>query len=116
MNWENIVGQTKLKEVLKNSIKDQRVGHAQLFLGDEGYGTLPMVLAFVKEILTRENPTSATKVDSLNHLDLHFSFPVFTEKNISLSKRFFSEWREMVLSNPYSTFDEWTSYLDSEKK
>ncbi|SKB65989.1 DNA polymerase-3 subunit delta' [Soonwooa buanensis] len=116
MKWENIIGQQKLKNLLLSSIEDNRVGHAQLFVGEEGYGTLAMALAFSQEILSRENATAAQKVEHLNHLDLHFSFPIFTEKNISLSKRYFTEWREMILKNPYSSFDDWTNYLDSEKK
>ncbi|MGX9987085.1 DNA polymerase III subunit [Soonwooa purpurea] len=116
MKWEKIVGQEKLKHQLLSSINDNRVGHAQLFVGEEGYGTLAMALAFSQEILSRENPLAAQKVEHLNHLDLHFSFPIFTEKNISLSKRYFTEWREMILANPYSSFDDWTNYLDSEKK
>lgn len=116
MKWEKIVGQEKLKHQLLSSINDNRVGHAQLFVGEEGYGTLAIALAFSQEILSRENPLAAQKVEHLNHLDLHFSFPIFTEKNISLSKRYFTEWREMILANPYSSFDDWTNYLDSEKK
>lgn len=116
MNWEDIVGHKDLIKLLQESIQNQRVGHAQLFVGEEGYGTLPMALAFAKEILSKENPTSASKVEHLNHLDLHFSFPVYSEKNISLSSRLFPDWREMILANPYSNFDDWTNYLDSEKK
>ncbi|MGL6037297.1 MAG: DNA polymerase III subunit delta', partial [Soonwooa sp.] len=116
MKWENIIGQHKLKNLLLSSIDDNRVGHAQLFVGEEGYGTLALAMAYSQEILSRENATSAQKVEHLNHLDLHFSFPIFTEKNVSLSKRYFTEWREMILKNPYSSFDDWTNYLDSEKK
>lgn len=116
MNWDNIVGHKDLIKLLQESIRNQRVGHAQLFVGEEGYGTLPIALAFAKEILSQENGTSASKVSHLNHLDLHFSFPVYSEKNVSLSSRLFPEWREMILANPYSNFDDWTNYLDSEKK
>lgn len=116
MNWEEIAGQEKIKNFLKDSINRERIGHAQLFVGKEGYGTLPLVLAYAKEILNRENPTAATKVAHLNHLDLHFSFPVYSEKNNSLSKRFFEEFRDRVLANPYFDFEDWTKSLESENK
>lgn len=116
MNWENIVGQEKVKRLLKESIQDDRVGHAQLFVGEDGYGTLPIALAFAQAILIKENPAAEHKVENLNHLDLHFSFPVYSEKNISLSSRFFSNWREMILENPYSSFDDWTGFLESAQK
>ena len=111
MKWEQIIGQSALKNVLQESINDSRIGHAQLFLGEEGYGVLPMALAMAQAIFEKENPASAHKIENLNHLDLHFSFPVFTENKNSLSKRLFDQWREMILENPYSSFDDWTSFL-----
>ncbi|MCG2792249.1 MAG: DNA polymerase III subunit delta' [Weeksellaceae bacterium] len=116
MKWEQIIGHEALKNVLQDSVHSGRVGHAQLFLGDEGYGVLPLALAMAQEILAKENPASAHKIENLNHLDLHFSFPVFSEKNISLSKRYFDQWREMILENPYSSFDDWRSFLESDNK
>ncbi|MCS4301273.1 MULTISPECIES: DNA polymerase III subunit [Chryseobacterium] len=116
MNWENIAGQENLKKLLRESITENRVSHAQLFVGKEGYGTLPMVLAYAKEILSQENEHAASKVEHLNHLDLHFSFPVFTDNKNSLSKNKFEEFREMILASPYASYDDWTAFLESENK
>lgn len=116
MNWEQIAGQENLKKLLKDSVLNNRVSHAQLFLGKDGYGCLPLALAYAKEILKGENNSAAAKVEHLNHLDLHFSFPVYTEKSNSLSKRFFPQFREMVADNPYAALDDWSSCLESENK
>lgn len=116
MNWENIVGQQPLKNALLDSITENRVSHAQLFVGKEGYGVLPMALAYAREIFLRENPSAAHKVEHFNHLDLHFSFPVFNEGKESQSKKFFPEFREIMLENPYSDFNDFTKALDSENK
>ncbi len=116
MNWENIAGQENLKKLLRDSIVENRVSHAQLFTGKEGYGTLPMVLAYAKEVLQGENPHAASKVEHLNHLDLHFSFPVFTDNKNSLSKNKFEEFREMIMASPYASYDDWTAFLESENK
>jgi DNA polymerase-3 subunit delta' len=116
MNWENIAGQENLKKLLKDSITENRVSHAQLFVGKEGYGTLPMALAYAKEILSGENEHAASKVEHLNHLDLHFSFPVFTDNKNSLSKNKFEEFREMIIDSPYASYDDWTAFLESENK
>jgi DNA polymerase III delta prime subunit len=102
MKWEQIIGQQSIKNLLRDSIQDSRVGHAQLFVGEEGFGVLPLALAMAREIFEKENPASVHKVENLNHLDLHFSFPVFSEKNVSLSKRFstISEkwfWKILIL-------------------
>lgn len=116
MNWENIAGQTQLQQVLQQSITENRISHAQLFIGKDGYGAFPLALAYAKEILKQENEHAASKVEHLNHLDLHFSFPVFTENKNSLSKMKFDAFREMMMASPYSSFDDWTSFLDSENK
>lgn len=116
MNWEDISGQENLKKLLKDSITENRVSHAQLFIGKEGYGTLPLVLAYAKEIFKRENEHAASKVEHLNHLDLHFSFPVFTEGKTAVSKNRFDDFREMIIKFPYSSFNDWTAHLESENK
>lgn len=116
MNWTQIIGQKKLIEILQDSINKDRVAHAQLFVGEEGYGGLPLVLAYAQELFRRENEHSVTKVETLNHIDLHFSFPVFTKNNNSLSKNFFQEWREMILANPYASIHEWGEILDTNKQ
>jgi len=116
MNWTQIIGQKKLIEILQDSINKDRVAHAQLFVGEEGYGGLPLVLAYVQELFKRENEHSVTKVETLNHVDLHFSFPVFTKNNNSLSKNFFHEWREMILANPYASIHDWGEILDGNKQ
>lgn len=116
MNWEDIVGQKKLIATLKDAIHKERVSHAQLFIGEEGFGVLPLALAYAKEILKRENENAAQKVEHLNHLDLHFSFPVFTEKNNSLSQRLFEDFRKMILENPYASINDWNDLLDAQNK
>lgn len=116
MNWEQIVGQEKLKNLLKESIYDGRISHAQLFVGKEGYGILPLALAFAKEVFQKENPHSSSKVERLNHLDLHFSFPVYKVNKVGLSSMFSEEFREMLLQNPYSTSEDWSKVLNSENK
>lgn len=116
MNWENIAGHSSLKTLLQDSISGNRVSHAQLFIGKEGYGTMPLVLAYAKAIFERENPHAASKVEHLNHVDLHFSFPVFNENKSTLSKNRFDDFREMILASPYASYDDWSALLESENK
>ena len=87
-----------------------------MFVGEEGYGVLPLVLAYAQEILQQENPQAISKIQTLNHLDLHFSFPVYTEKNASQSKRFFQDWRKMILENPYASFQDFGEILEAKNK
>ena len=53
MNWNDIVGQKVLISSLKDAIENDRVAHAQLFVGKEGYGGLPLVLAYAQEIFPK---------------------------------------------------------------
>ncbi len=112
MKWEDIVGQQKTIEQLRASIKDGRVGHAQLLVGKMGYGTLPLALAFAREILGSQSQNGASKVDSLNHVDLHLSFPVFSEKDKTVSSRLYNEFRELILSNPYVDYGDWVEVFE----
>lgn len=116
MNWNQIPGQENIKRQLLESIVQNRVSHAQLFVGQEGYGTLALALAYAREIFARENEAASSRVETLNHVDLHFSFPVFKEKNVGTSSRFFPEFREAALENPYFSQDDWSRLLESENK
>lgn len=116
MKWTDIVGQERIISMLKNAINDNRMAHAQLFVGEEGYGVLPLALAYAREIFSRENEHSVGKVDTLNHLDLHFSFPVYKKDKSSQCSLFFSEWREMILANPYASLSDWEEILDAGNK
>lgn len=116
MNWEDIVGQKNLKKLLKDSIDNNRVSHAQLFLGKYGFGVLPLAMAFAKEILKRENEGAASRVEHLNHVDLHFSFPVFKGKQKGQASEFLGEFRQMILDNPYADPEDWTKSLNTENK
>lgn len=116
MDWDQIAGQTFIKQHLKDSISLNRVSHAQLFVGKEGYGLLPLALAYAKELLIRENERAASKVAHLNHLDLHLSFPVYAENGKSVSKTFLPEFRNLLFSNSYFNFSDWQQTLESKNK
>ena len=116
MEWNQIAGHDSLKKLLIDSVNNQRVSHAQLFVGKEGYGTLPLALAYAQEVFKSQNESSAMKVATLNHVDLHFSFPTFNDNKNSLSKRFYNDFRTMILENPYASFEDWGKVLESENK
>lgn len=115
MNWDKIIGQDDLKNQLKQMIQDKRVGHALLFLGEEGYGVLPLVLAFCREILMKENAENQFKVENLNHLDLHLAFPFYGGEKVT-SQDFYNEFRSFILENPYFNYQDWANRLDSGNK
>lgn len=51
MEFENIIGNTEVKDYLINSIKQNNILHSYLFLGTEGIGKLMIAKEFAKDIL-----------------------------------------------------------------
>ncbi|QCX54112.1 DNA polymerase III subunit delta' [Elizabethkingia sp. JS20170427COW] len=116
MQWKDIIGQESLKQMLQDSISENRISHAQLFIGKEGYGVFPLTFAYATQILIQDNPSALHKIESLNHLDLHFSFPSYSVGNKTVSSNFISVWRKMILENPYASDEDFNTLLDSENK
>lgn len=119
MNWENIVGQSKIKEKLKNSVTEGRISHAQLFSGENGWGNLSMAIAYAAEILASEKGEAVrSRVESLQHPDVHFTFPVTSTEKIKTptSNHFIKEFREFVQENPFGSLYDWLEFMEVEKK
>ena len=51
MLFKDILGQEHIKNHLTKSAEAGRIPHAQLFVGPEGCGTLPMAIAYAQYIL-----------------------------------------------------------------
>jgi DNA polymerase III subunit delta' len=124
MFFKDIIGQDKIKQRLIQSVKEQRISHAQMFTGPEGTGKLALAIAFAQYISCRnrsENDSCGTcpschKYQKLAHPDLHFAFPVFPLKpgHKPVSDDFIHKWRAMVLASPYFTLSQWLGYVDNE--
>lgn len=122
MKFEEVLGLEHIKKHLIKSTDNGRVSHAQLFVGKEGSGILPMALAYAQYVLcsSSENPEAcALKCEKYMHPDLHFAFPVATNdkvKNHPVSKLFLEEWRTFLKSNSYATLFEWLQSIGIENK
>lgn len=122
MEFSEVLGQDYLKNHLINSIKNERISHAQLFIGNEGSGVLPIAIAYAQQILcstSKDKESCAEKCSKLMHPDLHFAFPVTTTsaiKNHPVSKLFINEWRDFIATNPYGNLFEWLKVLGVENK
>ncbi len=126
MLFSEIIGQSALKKKLVQSVKDRRISHAQLFFGNEGTGTLPLVLAYAQYITcTGDKDENACgkcpnclKYAKLIHPDLHFIFPInsTTSKHDPVCDDFLNEWRAFVLQNPYARLNQWYEFIELENK
>ncbi|MBL4905119.1 MAG: DNA polymerase III subunit delta' [Flavobacteriaceae bacterium] len=122
MHFNDILGQESIKKHLKTSADNGRIPHAQLFVGKEGSGTLPMAIAYAKHLLcaTSENKEACElKCTNLAHPDLHFAFPVTTNDSIKkhpVSDLFITDWRSFLKKHPYGSLYNWLQYIGVENK
>lgn len=122
MEFSEILGQTHLKNHLMKSTDNGRISHAQLFIGKEGTGTLPIAIAYAQYILCKgsnDEESCKIKCSKLMHPDLHFAFPVATNETVKsrpVSNLFLDEWRNFVALNPYGNLFEWLQSIGVENK
>ena len=129
MKFSDIIGQEPLKQRLKRTVLDNRVSHAQLFLGPEGSGKLALALAYAQYINCRRRTPedscgecpSCKKYSKLIHPDLHFLYPINSTKEVTgakiLCKDFIIPWREFLLQNKYYvSLPDWYDKIGIEKK
>jgi DNA polymerase-3 subunit delta' len=88
MQFKTIVGQEVIKHQLIQTVVENRVSHAQLFLSCDGSGALPLAIAYAQYLnCLNKNPTdscgacsSCRKYERYIHPDLHFSYPFYASK------------------------------------
>ena len=106
MRFSDVIGQEEIKYKLTETVYNNRVSHALLFLGKDGAGALPMAIAFAQFLVCEkiqwhnsDNQTvslfgdiepndktlmrdacgvcsSCLRAGKLMHPDIHFSYPV----------------------------------------
>ena len=127
MLFSEILGQEHIKNHLTTSVDNGRIPHAQLFVGPEGSGALPMAIAYAQYILCQnKNGENSGGVDSCNlkfqnisHPDLHFAFPVTTSDKVKskpVSNFYLEEWRQLIAQQPYGNLFDWYKLLGVDNK
>lgn len=127
MQFKEVVGHSELKKKLIQTVRENRISHAQLFLGAEGTGNLALAIAYGQYISCTDKGEedscgkcpSCVKYNKLVHPDLHFAFPVATNKKVTsdpVSDKFVNEWRDFVRKNPYAGINDWYDRLGLENK
>ena len=127
MLFSEVLGQKHIKNHLTTSVDAGRIAHAQLFVGPEGCGTLPMALAYAQYILcsnvngenTGGNDSCNLKFKNVSHPDLHFAFPVTTSDKVKskpVSSFYLEEWRQLIDQQPYGNLFDWYKLLGVDNK
>jgi len=123
MQFSEVIGLDEQKVALRSEVLNDTIGHAKLFLGNAGHGGLSLALAFSQFIFCKERNekdscgkcASCLKVKSLQHPDLHFSFPVVQTLGRT-SDPFLQDWREQVVSSAYFSLNEWIRRIDDKER
>ena len=122
MLFRDIIGQEETKRHLRESVREGRIPHAQLFTGISGIGKLQLALAYAQYL----NCPNRTESDScgtcptclqyqhLQHPDLHFVFPIVGSDETCDS--FLEQWRQIILDKHYFDLEEWHIALNVETK
>jgi DNA polymerase-3 subunit delta' len=127
MLFKDITGQQIAKANLIKQIVDHRISHAQLISGQDGWGGLPLAIAYAQYINCNNKQDddscgkcpSCLKYNKLSHPDLHFVYPVATSKKVSstpLSEHYIEEWRELFTPSPYFSLQQWFEHIQIENK
>ncbi|WP_026776026.1 DNA polymerase III subunit delta' [Polaribacter sp. Hel_I_88] len=122
MLFNQIIGQEHIKKHLQTSAENGRIPHAQLFVGKEGCGTLPMAIAYAQYLLCNFSDDADAcniKCNKLQHPDLHFAFPVTTNDSVkkhAVSDLFLEDWREFLNSQSYGSLFNWLQHIGVENK
>ena len=124
MQFKDILGQEGVKQQLINTVLENRVSHAQLFLSPQGSGALPLAIAYAQFINCSKKLAndscgecaSCRKYEKYIHPDLHFSYPFFASAAVKIATDVLGEWREMLLEDAYFDLDIWRSKLSADNK
>jgi DNA polymerase-3 subunit delta' len=126
MLFKEIIGNNSVKKQLIEAVRNNRISHAQLFLGKSGSAKLTLALAYA-QFLNCENRTavdscgtcsSCLKFNNLSHPDLHLVIPVLKTKEVQkpVSDHFIGKWRDFITNNYYGSLNGWIDSFGTENK
>ena len=126
MYFHDIIGQDDLKARLMETARRGIVPHAQLFSGRNGAGTFPLALAYARYLNCTERTDtdacghcrSCLQFNELAHPDLHFVFPIVSDKKRkkTVCDDYLDEWRTLLRQRVYFDLDMWLDQMETSGK
>lgn len=137
MQFKNIIGQKNLITRLQSSVNENRISHAQLFMGNGTFGKFALAFAYAQFINCTNKQdkdscgecSSCRKYAAMSHPDLFFSFPVNTNasstskisdtnvKKDPTSGDFLKDWQSYIgQTNGYPELFQWYQYIGIDNK
>jgi len=124
MQFQKIIGQKNIIDSFIQTVKNNRISHAQLLHGPEGVGKMRLAIAYAQYIsCTKRTDTdscgicpSCKKYEKLIHPDLHFVYPVVRSKKFDkpVSDNYIAEWRNFILTQEKLQLDIWLEMMGND--
>jgi len=120
--FKDIPGTGSVKQLMQRAAQDHKVPHASILLGPPGRGGLPIVRALIARMLCK-NPkggdscgecSNCQKTHHLSHPDIHWTVPTIGSR--STSADVIQSWKEMMMTQPYSSLSDWQEKIEAENK
>lgn len=122
MKFSDVTGHEGAKQRLRQMVEQHRLPHALLISAPVGSGEMMLARALVQFIhCTGRKPgdtdscgvcPSCRQHQSLNHVDLHFAFPILKKgSGVTLCDDWLAEWREFLNDDPWMDFRKWPVLL-----
>ncbi|MGL6022659.1 MAG: ATP-binding protein [Chitinophagaceae bacterium] len=128
MKFSELIGQKKTTHHFIEMIQENRLSHAVLLKGHEGNSSLALALSVAQYLMCEERIKNTQQQDSCGkcpscikaqqyiHPDIHFSYPIISEKNKIKSIDFITQWRHFLNHKIYGNVFDWFFFLNPENK
>lgn len=122
MRFADVPGHDAAKLHLVQMVQERRLPHALLLSAPVGVGEMMLARALVQYLhCTGRQPgdtdscgecPSCRQHRSLNHVDLHFVYPVLKKgSGATISEDWLPEWRQLLDKDPWMDFRQWPAML-----
>lgn len=121
MKFSDLTGHEGAKARLRDMADSRRLPHALLLIAPTGSGEMMLARAFAQYLhCTGRRPgdtdscgvcPSCRQHQALNHVDLHFSYPVLKKGTVTVSDDWLAEWREFLNDDPWMDIRRWSTLL-----
>lgn len=128
MLFKDVLVEESLKRQLINLVKENRISHAQLFLGPPGSHKFALAVAYAQYLCCQNRGDddscgvcpSCIQFSKLSHPDFHLIFPNCITKKVKKDpdyKQFTSEFIDFILQQDYQIdLNDWNALLGGENK
>jgi len=128
MLFKDVLVEESLKRQLINLVKENRISHAQLFLGPPGSHKFALAVAYAQYLCCQNRGEddscgvcpSCIQFSKLSHPDFHLIFPNCVTKKVKKDpdyKQFTSEFIDFILQQDYQIdLNDWNALLGGENK